>query len=149
MLKGMVDTVSDKILKVKIDGIVTYFNSVNDFDFVRFEDMNLKIIKSISDKKLKDDVDEYLTDIKQSLATIETLENKDRILAKFQMSKNLSDAISQTNIEIQREEQIKAQNEEPEKTFKLSLTVYGTKEQFAMLKQFMNENNIKYEGVAR
>lgn len=185
-LKSMVDTVSDKILKVKIDGIIAYFSSVNDLDFVRFEDMNLKIIKSISDKKLKDEIDEYLAGVKQSLATIETLQNKERVLAKFQMHKDLSRAISDTNLEVQREEQIKAQNEErerlakerqqreqeerervmeepvhqpayepepeplveaiePEKTFKSSFTVYGTKEQFTELKQFMNNKGIRYE----
>ncbi|MCW8932191.1 MAG: DUF1351 domain-containing protein [Gammaproteobacteria bacterium] len=189
-LKTLVDTVTDEILQIKINGIVEYFNKVNNYDFIGFEDLQLKIIKSISDKKLKEEIDTYLSSIKQSLKTIETLQNKERVLAKFQMHKDLSRAISDTNLEVQREEQIKAQNEErerlakerqqreqeerervmeepvhqpayepepeplveaiePEKTFKSSFTVYGTKEQFAMLKQFMQENNIKYEGVAR
>jgi hypothetical protein len=106
-------------------------------------------------------------------------------LAKFQASKNLNEAISQTNIEIQRETQIKAQNEAREqrererereeiqrqfqiqvqpieseqeevetenkepKIFSTSFKVYGTKEQFIELKQFMNQNNIKYEGISK
>lgn len=193
-LKGLVQTVTDEILNKKIEGIKSYFDDVNAYDFVSFEDLGLKIIKSKSDKKIKDEVDEYLFNIKQSLETIETLKNKDRVLAKFQMSKNLSDAIAQTNMEIQREEQIKARNEakakaeqerqereaqrseqqregfdekqsttqepaaiqekqviqkEEPKTFKSSFTVYGTREQFKLLKQFMNENNIKYEGASK
>jgi len=200
-LKKMVDTVSDGILQAKINGIKEYFDFVNTYDFVKFEDLELKIIKSKSDKKIKEEIDEYLIGIKQSLDTIETLQNKDRVLAKFQISKNLSDAIAQTNLEIQREEKIKAQNEarakaeqerkeqetervrlqkeefdrqaqmqsiepiqqaEPQvqhqepvaqkeepKIFSTTFRVFGTREQFAMLKQFMNENNIKYEGVSK
>jgi len=200
-LKKMVDTVSDGILQAKINGIKEYFDFVNTYDFVKFEDLELKIIKSKSDKKIKEEIDEYLIGIKQSLDTIETLQNKDRVLAKFQMSKNLSDAIAQTNLEIQREEKIKAQNEarakaeqerkeqetervrlqkeefdrqaqmqfvepvqqtEPQvqyqepiaqkeepKIFSTTFRVFGTREQFAMLKQFMNDNNIRYEGVSK
>lgn len=185
-LKNIVDVVTDRILQVKIDGLFEYFTSVNEFDFIKFSDVGLKIIKSVSDKKLKDEIDNYINTVKQSIDTIETLQHKDRVLAKFQMNKNLSDAISQTNLEVQREEQIKAQNEErerltkerqqreqeereraieepiyqpayepepeplveviePEKTFKSSFTVYGTKEQFTELKQFMNNKGIRYE----
>ena len=182
-LKGLVQTVTDEILNKKIEGIKSYFNSVNPYDFVTFEDLDLKIIKSKSDKKIKDEVDEYLATIKQSLETIETLPNKERVLAKFQVSKNLSDAIAQTNMEIQREEQIKAQNEarakaqqeaeiqrqeelhrqeqmqsveskqvheepvqEEKQVFKASFAVYGTRAQLRALEEFMNEQNIKYEG---
>ena len=168
--------VTDEILQAKINDIIEYFNTVNEYDYIKFDDLDLKIIKSKSDKKIKEEIDEYLSNIKQSLETIQTLPNSERVLAKFQMSKNLSDAIAQTNLEIQREEQIKAQNEarekaerarlqqqeEPQvqyeepiiqeeepKTFSTSFRVFGTREQFAMLKQFMNENNIKYEGVSK
>ena len=200
-LKSLVDTVSDGILNKKIVGIKEYFMDNNTREWIRFEDLELKIIKSKSDKKIKEEIDEYLANIKQSLETIQTLQNSDRVLAKFQMSKNLSDAISQTNLEIQREEQIKAQNEarakaeqerkeqetekarlqkeefnrqvqiqsiehvqqagtqvqheepiiqeEAQKVFSTSFRVFGTREQFAMLKQFMNDNNIRYEGVSK
>lgn len=114
-LKTLVDTVESGILKIKIDSIKEYFNGENTFDFVIFDNMNLKIIKSKSDKIIKTEIDEYLANIKMSLATIETLTNKERVLAKFQMSKDLNRSISETNIEIQREEQIKAQNEERER----------------------------------
>jgi hypothetical protein len=114
-LKNLVDTVESGILKLKIDGLKEYFEAQNTFDFVSFDDMGLKIIKSKSDKGIKAEIDEYLAGIKMSLATIETLPNKERVLAKFQMSKDLNRSISETNIEIQREEQIKAQNAERER----------------------------------
>lgn len=114
-LKSMVDSIESGILKLKIDGLKEYFDDENTFDFVSFDDMGLKIIKSKSDKSIKTEIDEYLANIKMSIATIETLPNKERVLAKFQMSKDLNRSISDTNIEIQREEQIKAQNAERER----------------------------------
>lgn len=114
-LKNLAGTVDDKILLVKIDAIKDYFADQNAFDFVSFEDMNLKIIKSKSDKSIKTEIDEYLANIGMSISTIETLPNKERVLAKFQMCRDLNRSISETNIEIQREEQIKAQNEERER----------------------------------
>jgi len=114
-LKNLASTVDDKILSVKIDGIKEYFNEENTFEFINFDDLGLKIIKSKSDKSIKTEIDEYLANIKMSISTIETLPNKERVLAKFQMSRDLNRSISETNIEIQREEQIKAQNEERER----------------------------------
>lgn len=114
-LKSLSAFVDDKILSLKIDGIVEYFKDINTFDFVKFEDMSLKIIKSKSDKVIKSEIDEYLANIKISISTIETLPNKERVLAKFQMHKDLNRAISETNLEVQREEQIKAQNAERER----------------------------------
>jgi len=114
-LKNLVDTVESGILKLKIDGLKEYFEYENTFDFVSFDDMGLKIIKSKSDKSIKTEIDEYLSNIKTSIDTIETLPNKERVLAKFQISKDLNRSISETNIEIHREEQIKAQNEERER----------------------------------
>lgn len=113
-LKTLATTVDDKILSVKIDGIKDYFADMNEYDFITFDNLGLKIIKSKSDKSIKTEIDEYLANIKMSLATIETLPNKERVLAKFQMNRDLNRSISETNIEIQREEQIKAQNEERE-----------------------------------
>lgn len=114
-LKTLVDTVESGILKLKIDGLKEYFKDQNTFDFVSFDDMGLKIIKSKADKGIKTEIDEYIANIKMSIATIETLPNKERVLAKFQFSKDLNRSISETNIEIQREEQIKAQNAERER----------------------------------
>ena len=111
-LKTLVDKVESGILNLKIDGLKSYFNEQNKHEFIAFDHIGLKIIKSISDKKLMAEIDEYLANIDSSIATIETLQNKERVLVKFQMNLDLNRAISETNIEIQREEQIKAQNEE-------------------------------------
>jgi len=166
-LKEKVSFVDDEILSIKIDGIKEYFVEVNKYDFIAFDDLELKIIKSITDKKIKEQIDEYLTAVENNLSMIETLENSDRILAKYQLHKDLNRAISEAQVEVKREAEIKAQNEAkdeqvkkeaqeqineeieehenaPQK-FRASFTVLATKDQLAKLKAFMNSEEISYE----
>lgn len=177
-LKTLVNSVESGILNKKIDGIKSYFDEVNTYDFIKFEYLNLKIIKSVTDKKLKEEIEAYLLAVQSDLSTIETLPNKERVLAKYQMNRDLNLSISQTNIEIQREEAIKKQQEEANRRAEeqnkvktapvviqaepavlvpeikeveqqeiLSTTfkAFGTIEQLKKLKQFMNEEGIRYE----
>lgn len=172
-LKNKASIVEDMLLEAKTDSLKDYFEIVNTFNFVKFEDLQLKIIRSKPDTAIKSEIDIYLADIENALTTIKTLENSERVLAKFQISKDLNSAISQTNLELQREKEIIKQKEEQEaaqeqrrskeaakpkekqqikketkedqpKTFKSSFVVYGTREQFAELKEFMNNKGIKY-----
>jgi hypothetical protein len=94
-----------------------------------------------------------------------------RVLAKYQIVKDLNHAISEVNLEVQREDAIRARQKEqeaakaevkpepivqpkpaesepakePEQTFKCSFMVYGTKDQLRELKEFMNAKGLKYE----
>lgn len=111
VLKEKIDYVEDKTLQIKIDGTKNYFDECNTHEFIKFEDLELKIIKSKSDKSIKDEIDDYLAKVGNELNTIDTLENKDRVLAKYQMHKDLNRAISETNIEIERERKIEADRE--------------------------------------
>lgn len=176
VLKEKIDYVEDKTLQIKIDGIKNYFDECNTHEFIKFEDLELKIIKSKSDKSIKDEIDDYLAKVGNELNTIDTLENKDRVLAKYQMHKDLNRAISETNIEIERERKIEADRElakareearrveienrpppeivvvEPEpkeepKILTMAFEVKGTIEQLKSLKAFLVENNIKFKGV--
>lgn len=171
-LKNLIDEVETEILTAKVNSLKTYFQEHNAFEFVRFEDLGLKIIKSKSDKAIKDEIDAYLVNIETAINTIETLTDKERILAKFQMSKDLNRAISETNQEAQREEAIKAQNEaraaanqpkveaveekpkepitEPEidnTVYQASFTVFATKAQLKKLKEFMQNEGVSYESA--
>lgn len=172
-LKTLVDSVEDGILSKKIDGLKAYFDEQNAYDFLGFEDLGLHIIKSKSDKSIKEEIDAYIVQVATNLETIETLQNKERILAKYHMTKDLNLSISQVNLEIQREEAIKAQQEakkvqveqtpapveqaqkvdlqtvkesleEPEE-FRCTFTVFATKEQLKRMKQFLKDEGIKYE----
>ncbi len=174
-LKTLVDSVEDGILSKKIYGLKAYFDEQNAYDFLRFEDLGLHIIKSKSDKSIKEEIDAYIVQVAANLDTIETLQNKERILAKYHMTKDLNLSISQVNLEIQREEAIKAQQEatiaknaqveQPKKeipvevvyapkeevtaikeeVFQCTFTVYATKAQLSKMKQFLKDEGISYE----
>jgi len=138
-LKELVTTVDKGILDNKINGLITYFEEQNTFDFVSFEDMELKIIKSKSDKAIKAEIDIYLDNVKTSLLTIDTLVNKDRVLAKFQISKDLNHSISEVSIEVQHEEKIRLENEKREEAAKIAKEKREEEEKFAKIEDHQEE----------
>jgi hypothetical protein len=142
-LKGLIDTVSEYRLAVKTQILKEYFESVNTFEFLNFEDLQIKIKVSDSDKNLNSRVDQYLASIKSSLEIISTLPNKGRVLVNFKISKNLNQAINQAakELEIEQMENYNENNEIVVTSFK----VIGTLSQLASLKAFMNKNGIRYE----
>lgn len=105
-LKNNISAVESDILNEKIQGLKNYFNEVNDLDFVKFEYLDLKINRSTSDKSIQESIDSQLSNIKQDLVTINTLSNKDRVLVRYQMSRDLNASISAVNIEMEREKEI-------------------------------------------
>lgn len=158
-LKEKVTTVESGLLQSKIDDLVIYFETQNNFSFVKFDQLGLKITRSASDKSIKETIDEKLNQITSDIETINTLQHKERVLAQYQMSLDLNQSISSVNIAIEREKQIAesvkpveqpkevkediAQNDN--KLYKMSFTVNGTIDQLKQLKQFMEEKGIKYE----
>ena len=106
LLKDKASIVESEILTKKTDNLKAYFVKKNRFDFIKFEDFGLKITKSSSDKSIQTEIDRKLKQVEGDLAVIETLEHKDRVLAKYHISKDLNHAISNVNIEIQKEKEI-------------------------------------------
>lgn len=113
-LKGKIATVESGILNNKIDALKVYFSENNPFDFVKFEQLGLKITRSASDKSIKNQIDLALSQIAVDIETINTLQHKERVLAQYQMSLDLNAAISSVNIAIERENQIEAAEKEKE-----------------------------------
>jgi hypothetical protein len=168
-LKAKVDEVDATLLNEKTKYLQEYFELNNEFDFLSFEDVGISVIRSKTDKFYQEAIDERLKQTKSDIETIETLSNKDRILAKYQISKDLNIAISQTNIEIQREEIIREakkqaeeaskkeaakpneatkellKSDEDETVYRATFSVYATKQQLKELKNCIKERGIKYE----
>jgi hypothetical protein len=173
-LKAKVDEVDATLLTEKTKYLKEYFELNNEFDFLSFEDVGISVMRSKTDKFYQEAIDERLKQTKSDIETIETLSNKDRILAKYQISKDLNLAITFTNIEIQREEadsKAKKYKEESERlyqqtpdvwkkyevvtpselakidetVYKATFSVYATTQQLKELKNYMKEKGIKYE----
>lgn len=164
LLKSNISSVESGILNEKIEGLKSYFDEVNSLEFVKFEHLDLKINRSTSDKSIQESIDSQLDGIKQDLATIDTLPNKDRVLVRYQMSRDLNASISAVNIEMEREKEIAEASqrveEEPaieaqavaqevmgndEEVYKTSFKVTATMQQLKELKEFMNSRGIRYE----
>lgn len=158
-LKSKVSSIESKLLEAKVESLKEFFNFINTYEFITFEDMGLHITRSASDKKLQGEIENYIQDVGTALATIETMEHSDRILAKYHICKDLTRSISEVNIEIQKESQIAAAKAPVEKPVKAapkvdntqrvrtSFRVTATLDQIADLKQFMNEKGINYEPI--
>lgn len=170
-LKSKITTVETGILNTKIDGLKAYFAENNPFDFIKFEQLGLKITRSASDKSIKDHIDAGINQVEIDIETINTLPNKERVLAQYQMNLDLNASISSVNIAIEREKQIEArkqeaakpivqqdqpvieepkqappvENAEDNKLYKTSFKIVATKQQIRDLKQFMEERGISYE----
>lgn len=107
-LKSKITTVESGILNTKIDGLKSYFAENNPFDFIKFDQLGLKITRSASDRSIKDQIDAAINQVEIDIETINTLQNKERVLAQYQMNLDLNASISSVNIAIERERQIEA-----------------------------------------
>lgn len=106
VLKIKINSVEQSLLDQKVEGLKKYFDEINKFEFIKFEDMELKITRSTSDKSLKEAISAYLDKVKDDITTIKTQDNKDRVFAKYQICKNLNKSISEVAQEIKLEEEI-------------------------------------------
>lgn len=160
ILKAKVDGVDHGILTAKIEELKEYFSFVNLHDFLKFEDLGLKIIKSRTNKSIQEEIDTFIDRVTTDLITIDTLPNKERVEVKYHIYKDLNRAISETNIEVQREAaiasvrepvvEVKPRAAEPvqevdNQQYRASFTVTATKQQIRELKEFMKQKGINYE----
>ena len=63
-------------------------------DFISFERLGLKITLSVSEKKLKEQVNNIVERVATDLKAIEIQENKEEILVEYKKSLNVSEAVS-------------------------------------------------------
>lgn len=181
---------ADKILKEKIDEfeselkiqkeekIRAYFEEYREFkniDFVLFENLNLNINLSTTEKSLKEQVKTFLDKVSDDLKLIETQDHKEEILVEYRKTLNVSSAITtvvnrhreleairvkkeeakaiaanKTEMLKKVEEEIHAPVAKPieestEELLKVNFTVIDTRERLKELVNFMKERGYKYE----
>lgn len=174
VLKNAIDEVENGIKEKKRIEIENYFveqNNIYNFDFIKFENIGIKVGLSDTLKSLTAKVDEYLDKVKSDLATIETLDNSDRLLVKYRQTIDLNNSIIQVNNDIKAEKELENARAEQERVkqaetiiqptviepvqevnepikeelFETSFTVTATISQILSLKQYMESTGIKYE----
>ena len=96
-LKARIDEVETELKETKKAEIAAYFNEYREskgIDFVTFENANINVIRSASDKKLKEQAKAFIDRICEDLSLIETQEHKTEILVEYKKSLNVSNAIT-------------------------------------------------------
>ncbi len=95
-LDERIGNVEGKLKQEKSDRIKAYFveyTASKDIDFLTYEDMDLTITMSASDKSLKAKVKATVDKVCDDLAMIDTQEHKEEILVEYKKNFNVSQAI--------------------------------------------------------
>ena len=152
----------------KENALKTYFEAYLDaiptLSFLKFEDVGLNITLSASMSKLEKQIDDYIANVVSDLEEIELSEHKTRLLAKYELTKNLEQSKQSLEAELEKENRPKPQDEvfdrlvSKRETFKsvqsenigkqtVLLKVHCTTNELLMLEQFMKTNKIDYSKV--
>lgn len=96
-LKAKIDGIEDGLKLEKENSVKEYFEELvtaKKIDFISFERLGLKITLSVSEKKLKEQVNNIVERVATDLKAIEIQENKEEILVEYKKSLNVSEAVS-------------------------------------------------------
>lgn len=180
---------ASKILTEKIDKIETeqklkkkneverYFNEYvvsKDIDFIKFEQLNLNITLTVSEKNLKEQVKTFIDKVVDDLNLIVTQEHNQEIMLEYKKSLNVSSAISTvlnrykeleeqkkkdeeksqreklTQNSVQKVERVIApptvtKNNETEEILEIAFKVKGPREKLKNLVNYLKEGEYEYE----
>lgn len=139
----------------------TYLEAIPTLAFLKFEDIGLNITLSVSMHKLETQIDDYIANIVSDLEEIELSENKTRLLAKYELTKNLEQSKQALAAELEKENRPKLQDvvfdklvskRETAQTIESKtvsksttiLKVYCTENELLTLEEFMQSRKIDY-----
>lgn len=96
-LKAKIDVIEDGLKLAKENSVKEYFEELvtaKNIDFISFEQLGLKITLSVSEKKLKEQVNNIVERVATDLKAIDIQEDKEEILVEYKKSLNVSEAVS-------------------------------------------------------
>lgn len=111
LLKDKIAFVEDKVKSEKKESIVAYFNELcisEKIDFITFDKLGIEINLSTSEKKYKEQINEYITKVVDDLNLIKSTDFEAEILTEYKSSLNASKAITDVK---NRKEKEKAEEE--------------------------------------
>ena len=176
-LKKKISMVETEQLNAKSKEIKDYFEEYKvskNIDFITFENANINITLSASNKSLKEQAKEFIDKVTDDLTLIDSQEHKEEILIEYKKSLNVSLAITtvvnrykeleelkkkQEVVERQRqvEETTVAKVEEvlsapvqiettnQDEVLEIAFKVRGSREKLKELVHFLNERGYEYE----
>lgn len=124
LLKNKIDSVEFKIKKDKENNVREYFDELcvaEQIDFLKFENLNIEINLSTSEKKYKEQVYDFIVKVNDDLALIKTTEFEAEILTEYKLTLNASKAITTVNLrkeaEAAAQAKIKAEQRQNRETY--------------------------------
>lgn len=170
-LTQQINEIEDALKKKKGDATKEYFDEYKQavgIDWLTFDMAGLNITLSVSEKKLKESVREFVDLVSADLSVIEMQEDSTEILVEYQKSRNLSQSIQAVRERKEQLERMKAAEAEreavesvkeekaaavevlsapkvEEELYKVTFSVTETKAKIKLLVDFMRANNIKFE----
>lgn len=133
-LKGKINATEQELKRVKYEKSKSYFEEYKKslgIDFVTYEQVNLNITMSVSLKKLKETIKNFLDKVMDDLKLIATQEHTDEILYEYKRSLNVSASITTVSerfktieAEKARAEAEKAEREKAEQVMKDTIAEY-------------------------
>lgn len=172
-LKQKIDNVENELKQQRKEDMIALFNEYQEANhlegIVDFEDVGLNITLSASEKSLKDTVINFCNKVAEDIKAINTMEDSTDLLIKYKSNGfDLTKAIYLVNEEKKQKEELeKRLNVNQEETKKeevieqvveeviapeiveeditITFTVTGKKSDIIKVREFMKENNIKYE----
>lgn len=175
LLTDKINKIEDEQKRKKREEVERYFNEYatsKDVDFIKFEQLNLNITLSVSEKNLKEQVKSFVDKVADDLNLISSQEHKEEILLEYKKTLNVSSSIS--NVlnrykeleELKKKEEIKAQKEEQvqenikkveeviapptrietkEEVLEICFKVRGSREKLKSLVSYLKEGEYEYE----
>ena len=176
LLTDKINKIEDEQKRKKREEVERYFNEYatsKDIDFVKFEQLNLNITLSVSEKNLKEQVKTFVDKVVDDLILIASQEHNDEILLDYKKTLNVSSAIS--NVlnrykeleELKKKEEERAQKQEQvkenvkrvedviapptrveakqEETLEICFKVRGSREKLKSLVNYLKEGEYEYE----
>lgn len=111
LLKDKIAFVEDKVKSEKKESIEAYFNELcvsEKIDFITFDKLGIEINLSTTEKKYKEQINEYITKVVDDLNLIKSTDFEAEILTEYKSSLNASKAITDVK---NRKEREKAEEE--------------------------------------
>lgn len=135
-----------------------------DLSFIKFQDLGINIIKSLTESQFKKQVNDFFEKVHQNLLVVNTHEYSRRVYVKYVNTLDLTKSLTEVQLEVKQEEELlNKQQEKPkvveqpkeqvvsvpkvEEILILRFEVEDTKENIIKVREFMKENKINYRGV--
>ena len=124
ILKNQIDFVEDKIKRAKKEAVVIYFLELcqsEKIDFLTFENLGIEINLSVTEKKYKEQVSEFVSQVIDNLNLIKTQAFEAEILTEYKLTLNVSKSITDVQLrkdnEAKETAKIQAENTQNRKTY--------------------------------